>query len=104
MHTFSQFIKHQVKKFLESRGYSLRQISYPGFFDSIIKKILKENNQLYIVQIGANDGKSFDPIYDYVINYSDQVKAVLLEPVTEYFEEFCSSFRLHIKIAQMYQC
>lgn len=39
--------------------------------EKILKKLIQSNihDQFYFVQIGANDGHSFDPIHEYIIKY-----------------------------------
>ena len=58
-----------------------------AFFDSLIVTFLIKNNDLFIIQIGANDGKMADPIYEFVTSNRKIVRGILIEPVKDYFEE-----------------
>lgn len=51
----------------------------------ILEKNFPENNNFTFIQIGANDGKSFDFLFDFVVKRKSS--GVVLEPVKEYFEE-----------------
>jgi len=55
----------------------------------ILKNIIKENflnfDKLKLLQIGANDGISADPIYDLIMN-DKRINAYLVEPQKESFE------------------
>lgn len=54
----------------------------------ILKNIIKENflnfDKLKLLQIGANDGISADPIYDLIMN-DKRINAYLVEPQKESF-------------------
>ncbi len=61
-------------------------------FDNIIKEYLKTKKDIFFIQVGANDGKSFDPIYKWVI--SKKWEGVLIEPLPHLVE----------KLKQNYDC
>ncbi len=74
------------------------KITPPGHYDSdaleLKKKIteLFEKNQINIVQIGANDGISADPIYDYIID-NNNIHAYLVEPQKDAFIELEKNYK-----------
>lgn len=74
------------------------KITPPGYNDpdalELKKKIteLFGKNQINIVQIGANDGISADPIYDYIIS-NDNVNAYLVEPQNDAFIELEKNYK-----------
>ena len=49
------------------------------------------NEQFYFVQIGANDGYSFDPINHLIKKYN--LKGVCIEPIQEYFQELKNTYK-----------
>jgi len=49
-----------------------------------IKNLLSRKNKVTLLQIGANDGLSYDPIHDLLVSDSD-IKAYLVEPQKEAF-------------------
>ena len=73
------------------------KITKPGYNDPD-SLVLKENikrlfgiKPVNIVQIGANDGISADPIYDY-IKYNENVNAYLVEPQKDAFNLLISNY------------
>lgn len=55
------------------------------FLKDKIKYFFSDVNKLNLLQIGANDGISADPIYDLIIN-DKRINAYLIEPQKEAFE------------------
>jgi FkbM family methyltransferase len=58
------------------------------------KKIIEVNPEmknLFFIQIGSNDGKTLDPIHDYIKNYS--WKGILIEPVPYLFEKLLETYQ-----------
>lgn len=51
------------------------------------------------LQVGANDGKSFDFLYDFVVNRNS--KGIVIEPIREYFEELYETYRLYPEILKI---
>ncbi len=60
------FIKRAIVKSLKRKGYHLHASGYlaDNFFELLLYELLKKNQGLYFIQIGANDGVSFDPIHN----------------------------------------
>lgn len=73
------------------------KITPPGFNDSDaieLKKKISEtygNNNINIIQIGANDGISADPIYDYIVD-NENINAYLVEPQKDAFDELTKNY------------
>lgn len=85
-------MKNFLKKIIGVTGYTLcrikanslqreKQITRDNFFDFYFSHIDKE--KFFFVQIGANDGKTSDPLYDYVIKYN--LRGIALEPQPDVF-------------------
>ncbi len=49
--------------------------------------------QLFIVQIGANDGVMADPINRFVTANRERVRGIVVEPVEDYFEELKQAYK-----------
>lgn len=64
-------------------------------FDAMVRKF--DRPGFTFVQIGANDGKRFDPIYQYVTRYG--WKGYALEPISEYFQELKRNYSHHPQVA-----
>ena len=48
---------------------------------------------MFIIQIGANDGKVNDTIYEFVTSNPQTVRGILIEPVKDYFEELKINYK-----------
>lgn len=64
------------------------------------KRILEENFQqkepFVFIQVGANDGVSFDFLFDFLSKRD--AEGIVIEPVKEYFEELVSNFKYTDKV------
>ena len=47
----------------------------------LLESRLHHVDELFILQIGANDGKTYDPIHDFVLAHRDKVRGLMLEPL-----------------------
>ena len=89
-------LKKIVKRILRKKGYIIHKIDstdHVAFFESLIETFLRKNKNMFIIQIGANDGKIDDPIYEFVTNYPKNVSGILIEPVKDYFEELKINYK-----------
>lgn len=84
----SKYINRQLYK----RGYRLCKVGKINFFDQLLDSLIKKKGEVFFIQIGANDGKSFDPIYDFVTKKPDNFKGILLEPLADYFDELSRNY------------
>lgn len=74
------------EKFFFNKHYQLKSEFYP------LQQLLyqKLHPAFFFVQIGANDGISFDPIYNFVTK--EQVNGIALEPITSIFEKLKKNY------------
>ncbi len=67
------------------------------------KRILRKNypkgSKFSFLQAGANDGKSFDFLYDFVIDRN--ISGVVIEPIKEYYDELSKNYKSHNKILKI---
>lgn len=56
----------------------------------ILEKNFKINSTFNFIQVGANDGVSFDFLYDFVIKRNSS--GLVIEPVPEYFKELKANY------------
>lgn len=77
------------RKVFEKVGYRVERIEakerhYPlsADMESVFDAILAYQEQIVIVQIGANDGKTNDPIYEPIRRRADHCRVLLIEPQT----------------------
>lgn len=60
--------------------------------ERLVKKWLSDNlENTFFIEIGANDGKSYDPIYNYVVAH--EWRGILVEPVKYIFEELVNNYK-----------
>ena len=84
------------------------KITPPGYNDSDaieLKNSIKtlfQTNKMNIVQIGANDGISADPIFDYIIE-NEHINAFLVEPQQDAFEELKKNYKNVLHRVQCYK-
>tara|TARA_R110000787_G_scaffold57566_1_gene131412 strand:+ start:226 stop:951 length:726 start_codon:yes stop_codon:yes gene_type:complete len=65
----------------------------------ILEKNFSINSNFSFLQVGANDGKSFDSLYGFVIKRD--VSGIVIEPIKEYFDELCVNYKNHDKILKI---
>ena len=85
--------KKIVKRILRKEGYCIHRTDRVAFFESLMETFLKKNKGMFIIQIGANDGKMDDPIYEFVTRNPKHVSGILIEPVKDYFEELKINYK-----------
>ncbi|HFD13214.1 MAG TPA: FkbM family methyltransferase [Crenotrichaceae bacterium] len=59
--------------------------------NSVLTHTAQNNHELFFVQIGANDGVIYDPIYQFVTRYN--LSGILVEPVKHYFEQLKQNYQ-----------
>lgn len=75
---------YKVKYKLFIRNYKLYS------FKRSLEKTFKKNKEFSFIQVGANDGISFDDLYDFVTKRKSF--GVVIEPVKSYFEELKNNY------------
>lgn len=63
-----------------------------GLLTERLDEIYKTKNNLRILQVGANDGRQFDPIYKYVKSHNN-IHGIFIEPLIEYFAALVSNYK-----------
>ena len=84
-----------LRKWLRRIGYDLHRIEEPGspleILPFVVRDHLRQNPDFFVVQIGANDGKSGDPIYDLVHEHT--LSGLFVEPLPDVFHQLVASYR-----------
>lgn len=81
-------IKHRIHEYLIRRGYHIHRISQ---FERLLLRRLRSDRPLVFVQVGANDGLSFDSLYWYVTKY--HCKGLVVEPLHDMFQRLEYNYR-----------
>ena len=76
-------MRRLADRLLARWGYRLQSNYVVDVFDEMIRKYQRPG--FTFVQIGANDGKRFDPINHYIAEF--KWRGLVVEPIREYFEE-----------------
>lgn len=70
------------------RGFYLKKRIFSS--QNILENNFPEKSFFNFIQVGANDGISFDFLYDFIIKRDS--KGVVVEPVKEYFDELIQNY------------
>lgn len=68
-------------------GYRVSKPETIPLLEPMLLTLMSRRQGLFIVQVGANDGKSWDPIHNFVTTHHDRLKALVLEPLPDIFEQ-----------------
>lgn len=71
------------------RGFSLKKRISSS--QQILECNFKVNSKFRFIQVGANDGVSFDFLYDFVTKRNSS--GVVIEPIKEYFDELVINYK-----------
>ncbi|HOM64548.1 MAG TPA: FkbM family methyltransferase [Ignavibacteriales bacterium] len=82
-------IKKIVRNLFRSFGYEITKIGDLNLLPSLIYKY--HHKDFFFIQIGANDGISFDPIYDVVKKL--KLSGIAIEPVKDYYEDLVKNYK-----------
>jgi len=101
-----EFIKRTIKNNLQKQGYAISR--KPAFLltnanavldfdlEVFIRAALYDQQELYLLQIGAYDGTSNDPIYSLIQQYP--INTILVEPNTIAFERLSTAYTDNPKV------
>jgi len=93
-------MKERLKKIAEKLGYRISRINNTEYFrfENLLYFRMTQVEYLDLVQIGACDGVSFDPVYDFVCQNSERIRGVVIEPLPDLFEKLRDNYRAFPKI------
>ncbi len=88
-------LKKLIYHLIRRCGFKLLKIGpYEIFdFESFLYRHLAVHKTLTFLQIGANDGKMNDPIYDFNIKNKDTVMGYVLEPLPDIYELLVKNYK-----------
>ena len=91
-----RWLKSVFNSSLRTHGYQMRKMTDLKVFDDLLYRRLRNNPGFCFVQIGANDGVSFDPIYDFVTQ--NNVSGLVVEPLADCFSRLEQNYRNHPRV------
>ena len=94
MGSLAKFSKRALQTALARRGYRISRFDSCDVLEFLLNALLKSTpGELQLVQVGANDGVSSDPIYGFITRYPSRVRGVVVEPVKDYFNQLVENYR-----------
>jgi len=91
--------KSMVNRLLGKAGIKIDYTSYldeqPGLYRNVLKALLSVTDNFNIIQVGANDGKFNDPIYDIVKQNKFSTNIILVEPQSEIMPMLKANYSYH---------
>jgi FkbM family methyltransferase len=80
-------VKWGLDSLLDICGYKLeKKVEGFSFFSQLLNDRLKTSKEIIFVQIGANDGASFDPLYPLIRRSPGQFRGLVVEPLKDKFD------------------
>lgn len=91
-------IKKIIKNLFFKMGFSITRIVKPcnAEYFSLTKFLsyyLERHGSFTLIQIGANDGITFDPIREFIIENKGNVKGVLIEPMNDAYQQLVLNYK-----------
>lgn len=90
-----KIVRDLIKKFLESQGFRLVDKRDYFHVEPFLYRQIRKNRSFFFIQIGANDGVSFDPIHPFVTKYSNtkvSIRGIAIEPMADAYQQLCRSY------------
>src|SRR6266404_3618349 len=95
-------VKRLLKRRLGEHGYHVVRRGSCNALQFLLEEFLERQKSLRFVQIGANDGISSDPIYDFAIQNHERVSGLCLEPVKMYFDRLKANYARYPRITPVH--
>ncbi|MCX6157516.1 MAG: FkbM family methyltransferase [Ignavibacteriae bacterium] len=86
-------IKNIIKKVLDKKGLKIVPKDEVNFLLTMLYFFLKRQNKLFYVQIGANDGVSFDPIFNFVMENKEKIHGIVIEPSIDFYNQLVENYK-----------
>jgi FkbM family methyltransferase len=93
-----EVIEPIIKDTLHKFGIEISYISpdyKPDLYDTILSTAISVQSSFNIIQVGANDGKYNDPIYEFVKKYDNRTNIILIEPQEELIPYLKDNYSYH---------
>jgi FkbM family methyltransferase len=91
-------VRKRIKKAFDLEEKNINQEPF-SFLRGIMEGLLlSASSEIKIVPIGANDGKTNDPIYEFLMSNKNYTKALLVEPQDEIIPFLEKNYQEHPKI------
>lgn len=90
-------MKQAIQKMANSLCYRISKIREPieypfiDVLDLILQSYLRQNQDTFFIQIGANDGASYDPVFSLIRKY--HLRGLLVEPQPQMFHKLVQNYQ-----------
>jgi len=64
-------------------------------YQNLLRSMIGSDNELNIIEIGANDGKISDPIYEFIREHPDRTRVLLVEPQSDVLPYLRENYSFH---------
>lgn len=83
-----------LKRLFEWCGLKIRRTDNEQFFDfeALLWHRMHRSKPFRFIQIGACDGKRFDPIHDFIKANSSTIEGVVVEPLPDLYAALCRTY------------
>lgn len=88
-----QVFAKMVRGLLGKVGYNVVRFDEVHFLVPMLYRRLRQTGRIVFVQIGANDGRSFDPIHKFMVRHHEAVRGVVIEPMKDFFGRLCETYK-----------
>lgn len=92
-------IESRVSKGLRRFGISISYVNSGDknrkMYENVLRGAISVRKPLNIIQVGANDGKYNDPIYDFVKENMNYTNIILIEPITDIIPYLKENYSYH---------
>lgn len=85
-------MKKLAKELLRRAAYRLGYQNL-DHLSLLLESRLRKVDEFFIVQVGANDGTTYDPIHDFVVAHRGKVRGLMLEPLPDVCRELEKTYR-----------
>lgn len=90
---FKKEIKNRIQREMLKKGFKINNVFYFNYLESILYQYVLKYKNINFIQIGANDGKRFDPIHEFIKYNKANITGYVVEPVRDYFIELCNTYK-----------
>jgi len=93
--SIESLIKRDFQKAVLEISYAFSPDYDPNLYRNVLKGAIAVKTPFTIVQVGANDGKYNDPIYDFVRDNQGRTQIALIEPQKELIPYLQENYSFH---------
>jgi FkbM family methyltransferase len=90
-----KILRKLIKRFLERQGFRIVDNRDYFHIEPFLCRLLRKNSSFFFIQVGANDGVSFDPIYPFITKYSNSkvnIRGIAIEPMFDAYQQLCRNY------------